>query len=83
MSLGFWEVAILLLILLIIFGAGRLPRVAEDVAKTVRNFRSGLRDGPGDEPAEPPPPQPPAGPPRQLAAPVAGQGARDEDTLAR
>ncbi len=81
MSLGFWEVAILLLIVLIIFGAGRLPRVAEDVAKTVRNFRSGLKDGPGDEAADPPPS--PAGPPRQLAGPVAGQGARDEDTLAR
>jgi sec-independent protein translocase protein TatA len=82
MSLGFWEVAILLLILLIIFGAGRLPRVAEDVAKTVRNFRSGLKDGPGGEAAESAP-SPPAGPPRQLAGPVAGQGTRDEDPLAR
>lgn len=83
MSLGFWEVAILLVIVLIIFGAGKLPRVAEDLARTVRDFRSGLKDGPGDGTVEPTPPPAPSGPPLQLAGPLSGREARDEDTLAR
>jgi Sec-independent protein translocase protein TatA len=30
MSFGFWEVMLLLLIVLIVFGAGRLPRAPDD-----------------------------------------------------
>ncbi|HSK42083.1 MAG TPA: twin-arginine translocase TatA/TatE family subunit [Arenibaculum sp.] len=48
MSIGIWQVVLVLLIVLIIFGAGKLPRVMGDVAKGVKNFKSGLKED-GDE----------------------------------
>ena len=44
MSIGIWQVVLILAIVLIIFGAGKLPRVMGDVAKGVKNFKSGLKD---------------------------------------
>ena len=44
MSLGIWQVVLILLIVVIIFGAGKLPSVMGDVAKGVKNFKSGMRD---------------------------------------
>lgn len=44
MSIGIWQVVLILLIVLIIFGAGKLPKVMGDVAKGVRNFKAGLKD---------------------------------------
>ena len=49
MSFGVWEMLLILLIVLIIFGAGKLPQVMGDVAKGVRSLRDGLKDGPGTE----------------------------------
>ncbi|MGH1477715.1 MAG: twin-arginine translocase TatA/TatE family subunit [Geminicoccales bacterium] len=48
MSIGIWQVVLILLIVLILFGAGKLPKVMGDVAKGVKNFKSGLKDE--DEP---------------------------------
>ena len=44
MSLGIWQVVLILLVVLIIFGAGKLPRVMGDVAKGVKNFKQGMKD---------------------------------------
>jgi sec-independent protein translocase protein TatA len=44
MSIGIWQVVLILLIVLILFGAGKLPKVMGDVAKGVKNFKSGMRD---------------------------------------
>jgi sec-independent protein translocase protein TatA len=44
MSIGIWQVVLILLIVLILFGAGKLPKVMGDVAKGVRNFKAGMRD---------------------------------------
>lgn len=46
MGLNLWEILVILLIVLIVFGAGRLPQVMGDVAKGVRNFKQGLKDEP-------------------------------------
>lgn len=54
-SLFHW--LIVLAIVVILFGAGRLPRVMGDVAKGVKAFKSGMRED--DEPHDPP--KPPAG----------------------
>jgi sec-independent protein translocase protein TatA len=48
MGIGIWQVVLILVVVLIIFGAGKLPRVMGDVAKGVRNFKSGLKDGEDD-----------------------------------
>jgi len=50
MSFGLTEMVIILAIVLVLFGAGKLPTVMGDLAKGVRNFKAGLKD----EPAEPP-----------------------------
>ena len=34
----------LLLVILIVFGAGKLPRVMGDVAKGIKNFKAGMKD---------------------------------------
>ena len=44
MSLGVWQVVLILLIVVIIFGAGKLPKVMGDVAKGVKNFKQGMKD---------------------------------------
>jgi sec-independent protein translocase protein TatA len=44
MSIGIWQVVLILAIVLIIFGAGKLPQVMGDVAKGVKSFKSGLKD---------------------------------------
>jgi sec-independent protein translocase protein TatA len=44
MNIGIWQVLLVLVIVLIIFGAGKLPQVMGDVAKGVKNFKSGLKD---------------------------------------
>jgi|tagenome__1003787_1003787.scaffolds.fasta_scaffold20870097_2 sec-independent protein translocase protein TatA len=54
MSIGIWQVVLILLIVLIIFGAGKLPKVMGDVAKGVKSFKSGLKDDEEEMPAESP-----------------------------
>ena len=43
-SIGVWQVLLILAIVLIIFGAGKLPRVMGDVAKGVKNFKEGMKE---------------------------------------
>jgi len=44
MSIGPWQIILILVIVLIIFGAGKLPRVAGDLAKGIKNFKSGMSE---------------------------------------
>lgn len=43
-GLNAWEILIILLIVLIIFGAGKLPQVMGDLAKGIRSFKAGLKE---------------------------------------
>ncbi len=52
MGIGVWQVVLILAIVLIIFGAGKLPKVMGDVAKGVKNFKSGLKDIGADDDKE-------------------------------
>jgi sec-independent protein translocase protein TatA len=60
-GLSFWHWIIVLMVVLIVFGAGKLPRVATDVAQGIKNFRKGMQDPPDQTPPEgdnqPPPGQ--------------------------
>lgn len=49
MSIGIWQIVLILAIVLIIFGAGKLPRVMGDVAKGVKAFKSGMKEGQNPE----------------------------------
>ncbi|MFL5332869.1 MAG: twin-arginine translocase TatA/TatE family subunit [Geminicoccaceae bacterium] len=39
-----WHWIIVLLVVVIIFGAGKIPRVMGDVAKGIKSFKAGLKD---------------------------------------
>lgn len=44
MGIGVWQVILILVVVLIIFGAGKLPRVAGDLAKGIKNFKTGMKE---------------------------------------
>ncbi len=44
MSIGIWQIVLILAIVLILFGAGKLPRVMGDVAKGIKNFKTGMKE---------------------------------------
>jgi sec-independent protein translocase protein TatA len=65
-SFGFWEILILLLIVLVLFGAGKLPRLMGDVAQGIKAFKKGMKEAAAEDeppattagaPLEPPKPQ--------------------------
>lgn len=59
MSIGFGQIIIIILVIILIFGASRLPKIAEDLAKGMKAFKRGLADE-TDDPKESiaPTPQP-------------------------
>lgn len=44
MNLGFGEIAILALILLLFFGAGKIPKLMGDMASGIKEFKKGMRE---------------------------------------
>lgn len=44
MGLGVWQLALIVLVILILFGAGRLPRVMGDLGKGIRSLKEGLKE---------------------------------------
>jgi len=44
MSIGIWQIVLILAIVLILFGAGKIPRVMGDVAKGIKSFKSGMKE---------------------------------------
>ncbi len=49
-----WHWVIVLVIVLLLFGAGKIPRLMGDLAKGVKAFKAGLKDEEGAEAAEGP-----------------------------
>lgn len=41
-NIGWGELLIILLIVLLVFGASRLPQIGEGVGKAIKNFKRGL-----------------------------------------
>ncbi len=44
MSLGLFELILIILVILIIFGAGKLPQVGEALGKSIREFKKSQRE---------------------------------------
>ncbi len=65
-NLGFTEIAILLLILVLFFGAKRIPEIGASIGKGIKEFKRGLKS---DEAVEPPAPSDAPLPPAQSAGP--------------
>jgi sec-independent protein translocase protein TatA len=51
-SLGVPELLIILLIVIIIFGANKLPQLGKGIGQGLRNFKDSIK---GEEPPSPPP----------------------------
>ncbi len=59
MSLGLPEILIVLVIILLLFGPGRISKIAGEMGNSIRSFRDGLKDDkkenpPGDDNDEKP-----------------------------
>ncbi len=76
-TLGFSELIIILVIVLIIFGAGRLPQIGEGVGKALKGFKKEVHDIP--PPAEEQSPQVALPEPDPAAQPVTAPGAQVAD----
>lgn len=48
-SLGTSELIIILVILLVLFGGAKLPKLARSLGQAQKEFKDGLRDGDGDD----------------------------------
>ena len=42
MGISFWHLVVVLVVVLIVFGAGRLPKVMGDMGKGIKQFKDGL-----------------------------------------
>jgi sec-independent protein translocase protein TatA len=51
MGLSLWHILLLLVVVLVVFGAGKLPSVMGDLGKGIKSFKAGLNDG-HDKPAD-------------------------------
>lgn len=49
-SFSVWHWMIVLAVVLLLFGRGKIPELMGDVAKGIRNFKSGLKDDAADTP---------------------------------
>ncbi|MFA7555573.1 MAG: twin-arginine translocase TatA/TatE family subunit [Spongiibacteraceae bacterium] len=44
MALGFWQIAVIVVLFLLLFGRGKIPQLMSDVAQGIKGFRQGMRD---------------------------------------
>ncbi len=51
MAPGIWQILIIVVLVMILFGAGRIPTIMENLAKGVKSFKKGLNED--DAPAAP------------------------------
>jgi sec-independent protein translocase protein TatA len=54
MGFGVFKLLLILIIVFVIFGAGKLPQVMGDIGKGIRSLKEGLQ---GDDPKKPEPPK--------------------------
>lgn len=47
-GLGFQELLVILVIIMIVFGVGKLPQIGEGMGKAIRGFKKGM-DSPDDD----------------------------------
>jgi len=48
-QIGAWEIVIIAVVLVFLFGAKKLPELARSIGKSVKELRTGLKEGLDDE----------------------------------
>ena len=51
MSIGFWQIAIVVVLVVLLFGRGKISSLMGDVAKGIKSFKKGMKD-PDQDPSE-------------------------------
>ena len=46
MSIGFWQIAIVVVLVVLLFGRGKISGLMGDVAKGIKSFKKGMSDNP-------------------------------------
>lgn len=53
MRLGTWEIILIVLVILLLFGGKKIPELMRGLGRGVRNFKEGLREETADAPERP------------------------------
>ena len=48
MSIGFWQIAIVVVLVVLLFGRGKISSLMGDVAKGIKSFKKGMSDKPDE-----------------------------------
>ena len=46
MSIGFWQIALVVVLVVLLFGRGKISSLMGDVAKGIKSFKKGMSDNP-------------------------------------
>tara|TARA_Y100000590_G_scaffold95816_1_gene108763 strand:- start:939 stop:1151 length:213 start_codon:yes stop_codon:yes gene_type:complete len=49
MSIGFWQIAIVVILVVLLFGRGKISSLMGDVAKGIKSFKKGMSTDSNDE----------------------------------
>ena len=49
MSIGFWQIAIVVVLVVLLFGRGKISDLMGDVAKGIKSFKKGMKDPTKDQ----------------------------------
>ena len=49
MSIGFWQIAIVVILVVLLFGRGKISSLMGDVAKGIKSFKKGMSSDTTDE----------------------------------
>ena len=49
MSIGFWQIAIVVILVVLLFGRGKISSLMGDVAKGIKSFKKGMASDANDE----------------------------------
>ena len=44
MSIGFWQIAVVVVLVVLLFGRGKISSLMGDVAKGIKSFTKGMKD---------------------------------------
>jgi len=50
MSIGFWQIAIVVILIVLLFGRGKISDLMGDVAKGIKSFKKGMSENPSENP---------------------------------
>ena len=49
MSIGFWQIAIVVVLVVLLFGRGKISSLMGDVAKGIKSFKKGMASDPTED----------------------------------